>query len=101
MKMRSQNNVTYYDYTQIKRFENADRFTVAEAFIYGPGAKHHLGIVVSVSGAELNHTKSLPLEVISIGEALRARLVEQHRGEAETLTANRTYVFDLDGRRIE
>jgi hypothetical protein len=95
-------DVLYFQYTPltVEYDLELDAFTIARADIHPAGRRHHLSLTVVITNGEIVVERVSLDAAIDKGQGVLERLVEEHRGDAVALTADRTYVFDLSGRRV-
>lgn len=95
-------DVLYFQYTPltVEYDLELDAFTIARADIHPPDRRHRLRLSVVVTNLQIA-VEHVPLEAaIAQGRGVLERLVAQYRDSVTALTADRTHVFDLGGRRI-
>jgi hypothetical protein len=95
-------DVLYFQYTPltVEYDLELDAFTIARADLQTPDRRHRRSLTVVVTNREIA-VEHIALEAaIARGRGVLERLVEEHRGSAAALTADRVYVFDLSGRRV-
>jgi hypothetical protein len=95
-------DVLYLEYTPltVEYDPGLDAFTVARADIHPPERRHGLTLAVVATSRQITVEHLLLDAAIAQGRSLLARLVEEHRGLADQLTADGSYIFDLGGQRL-
>jgi hypothetical protein len=95
-------NVVHYDYTPatIDYDVDFDAFAIARADVYSPEHPHHLALVVVVTERDLSADRLSLQEAIVRGRRILERLLTEHRGIADRLSANTVWVFSVGGQRI-
>ena len=95
-------NVVYYDYTSatMDYLTQHDGFAVARADVYSTLHPHRLTLVMIGTAAEVGNQRPAIEQTIARVRPLLERLIEEHRGLTDHLTANVTWVFNLAGQRL-
>ncbi|HEY2993433.1 MAG TPA: hypothetical protein VGM22_11500 [Methylomirabilota bacterium] len=94
--------VRYHDYvpTTIEYDHDLDAYTVARADVFSSDRRHHLTLVVVVTEAQMIVHRPGLEHAIRLGRATLERLIEDHRGMVDQLTANAWRVYTLGGLRL-
>ena len=95
-------NVVSYDYTSttIDYHVDLNAFAVARADLYSSVHPHRLSLVLVATEAELGADRYAIEETIARARAALERLIEEHRGIVDHLTASELWVFNVSGQRI-
>lgn len=99
---RWSDNVEYYEYapTAVVYDSEHDDFTVARADLHTADRRHRASLYVVVTVRELSAQRLTLDTAVARGRVVLERLIEQYRGVADTLVANVSRTFDLDGHRV-
>lgn len=102
VEQRWSDNVRYTEYTPttIEYDHDLDAYTMARADIYTADRRYHLTLVVVVTEAQMIVHRPGLEQAIRQGRIVLERLVVQHQGTAEHLTANAWRVYTLGGIRL-
>ncbi len=103
MEWRWADDVLYFEYTPltVEYDPELDAFTIARADINPPGRRRHILTLAVVATNRQVTIEHLPLDAaIAQGRTLLERLIEEHRGGTDQLTADQSHIFDLSGQRL-
>jgi hypothetical protein len=102
VERRRVQNVVYYEYTSatIDYHVELDAFVVARADIYATAQPHRLTLLVVGTDDDIGSERHAIEDAIARSRLVLARLIDEHRPLADTLTANMFWTFNMAGQRL-